>query len=369
MELADHVNKAAYAVRMMRLARWMSMHLADDYERRVVGRMVLVFAPVYIDSAFALLKRKPGLAQQDRTQLRNAIRRLRNDFEDYYDRIRHDLAAHRDALALDVAVEAWNEIDSDTLAWFCSAVDESIKDIIGRHSLVTGSVKDFPDMRDEGFANQLAAPGKDAGTVRFSTDALSMTRGHVGIVPVHEVQNSAAILKSVLQSMQICLRVNEISRGRIGPHLLLKTMFIIDAMNLVDGVFGEPAGASPKRSASFLTILERGDFGGAASLRKSLENADLPAIQAVRTIRNKACAHLDPAFDLRQLQSLVLDLDDAVILDRVVNPTTRALEEACAADMTTRWLLIDEPSLAGIKLVSAPGVRPFDRDKRSDSAA
>lgn len=369
MELADHIDKAAYAVRMMRLARWMSVHLADDYERRVVGRMVLVFAPIYIDSAFALLRKKPGLAEQDRRQLQNGIRRLRSDFEDFYDRIRHDLAAHRDVVALDVAIEAWNEIDSDTLAWFCSAVDESIGDIIERHSLVTGSVKDFPEMRNNDLARSLAVSAKDSGAVRFSTDALSMTRGHVGIVPVHEVQESATILKSVLQSMQICLRINEIARGRIGSHLLLKTMFIIDAMNLVDGVYGEPAGASPKRSASFLTILERGEFGGAASLRRSLEKADLPAIQAVRAIRNKACAHLDPASTLKQLQSMVLELDDDIILDRVVNPTTAALEEACAEDMTTRWLLMDEPSLAGIKLVSAPGVRSFDRDKRSDSAA
>jgi len=147
--------------------------------------------------------------------------------------------------------------------------------------------------------------------------------------------------------MQICLRINEIVRRRIGSHLLLKTMFIIDAMNLVDGVYGETVGASPKRSASFLTILERGNFGGAASLRQSLEKADLPAIQAVRGIRNKACAHLDPALTLRQLQSMVLDLDDDIILDRVVNPTVAALEEACAEDMTTRWLLMDEPSSRG----------------------
>lgn len=369
MELADHVDKAAYAVRMMRLARWMSMNLTDDYERRVVGRMVLVFAPIYIDSAFSLLKKKPGLAEQDRRQLRDGIRQLRSDFEDFYDRIRHDLAAHRDAIALDAAIEAWNEIDSDTLAWFCSAVDDSIDDIIGRHSLVAGSVKDFPEMGNEDFARKLAVSANDSGAVRFSTDALSMTRGHAGIVPIHEVQDSATVLKSVLQSMQICLRINEIARRRIGSHLLLKTMFIIDAMNLVDGVYGEAVGASPKRSASFLTILERGNFGGAASLRQSREKADLPAIQAVRAIRNKACAHLDPALTLRQLQSMVLDLDDDIILDRVVNPTVAALEEACAEDMTTRWLLMDEPSLTGIRLVSTPGVRPFDRDKRSDNAA
>ena len=224
-------------------------------------------------------------------------------------------------------------------------------------------------MRNDELAYKLAVPARDAGAVRFSTDALSMTRGHVGIVPIHEIQDSATVLMSVVQSMQICLRINQITRGQIACHLMLKTMFVIDAINLVDGIYGEPVGASSKRSTSFLTILERGNFGGAASLRQSLIEADLPAIRAVRMIRNKACAHLDSALTLRQLQSLVLDLDDAVILDRVVNPTTAALEQACAEDMATRWLLMDEPSLAGIKLVASPGVRSFDRDKQADSGA
>lgn len=366
MELEALVDKAIYSVRMMRLARWMSKHLTDDYERRVVGRMVLVFAPIYIGCAFALLNRRPGLTESDRRQLREGTRELRGDFEGFYDRIRHDFAAHRDAIPLDLAIEAWNEIDSDTLAWFCTAVDESIADIVGRHSLIAGSVRDFPDMTDQELARKLAVLREDAGEVRFSTDALSMTRGHIGIVPVHEVQDSAGVLMSVSQSLRICLRINDLARGRLASHLLLKTMFVIDTMNLVDGVYGEPVGASSKRSASFLAILEEGAFGGAASLRQSLREADLAAIRAVRAVRNRACAHLDPAFSLRQLQDMVLDLDDSVIFDRVLNPTAAALHNACAEDIRTHWLLMDEPSFAGLRPASTPGVRSFDRDNPPD---
>lgn len=362
MKLNALVDKAVYAVRMMRLSRWMSSQLADDYERRIVGRMVLVFAPVYIESAFSLLKKRPGLTELDRRQLRDGVRKLRSDFEDFYDRIRHDLAAHRDTLPLDVAIEAWNEIDSDTLAWFCAVTDESIEDIVARHSLMAGSVTDFPAVGNDDLARRLAIPKEDAGTVRFSTDSLSMTRGHAGIVPIHEVQDSGSVLMSTLQSLKTCLRINEIIKGHLACHLLLKTMFVIDTMNLVDGIYGEPIGASPKRSASFLGILESGAFGGATSLRQSLEAVDLEAIQEVRTIRNKACAHLDPALSLKQLQSMVLDLEDSLILDRVLNPAAAALQDACAKDMTTRWLLMDEASLSGISLVDSPGVRPFDRD-------
>jgi len=367
MELDALVNKAAYAIRMMRLARWMTTQLSNDYDRRVVGRMVLVFAPIYIEAAFGIRKKPPGLREADRAQLRNGIRQLRSDFEEFYDRIRHDLAAHRDAMPLDIAIEAWNEIDSDTLAWFCAAAQESIEDIIARHSQLAGSVKDFPDQSSEELAHKLAVPGEEAGTMRFSTDALSMTRGDAGIVPVHEVQDSAMVLMSVLQSLKACHRINELVRGHLASHLLLKSMFVIDTMNLVDGIYGEPIGASPKRSASFLRVLEDGDFGGAPSLRRSLDEVDLQAVEAVRRVRNKACAHLDPASPLKELQSMVLDLEDAVILDRLLNPAVAALEKACAEDVTTRWLLINEASLSGINLVSSPAVRAFDRDQSSES--
>jgi hypothetical protein len=367
MDLDTLLSKAAYAVRMMRLARWMTSHLADDYDRRVVGRMVLVLAPIYVESAFGILKKRPGLDEADRKQLRNGVRQLRADFEQFYDRIRNDLAAHRDAMPLDLAIEVWNEIDSDTLAWFCTGAQESIEDIVARHSLIAGSIKDFPDLGNDELGRKLAVSREDAGTVRFSTDALSMTRGHAGIVPVHEVQDSATVLMSILQSLKACLRINEIVRGHLAPHLLLKSMFVIDTMNLIDGIYGEPVGASSRRSASFLSILEDGGFGGASSLRQSLAEVDFQAVEAVRTVRNKACAHLDPALPLKELQSMVLDLDDPVILDRLLNPAVAALEQACAMDMATRWLLMDETSLFAIRLASSPGVRAFDREQHPGS--
>lgn len=365
MKLEALVDKAVYSVRIMRLARWMSSQLADDYERRVVGRMVLVFAPIYVDTAFGLLK-QPGLSDSDRKQLRDGLRHLRSDYEDFYVRIRHDLAAHRDALPLDVAVEAWNEIDSDTLLWFCTMADENVAELIAKHSLIAGAVKDFPAVGDAELAHKLSTPPEGSDGVRFSTDALSMTRGHVGIVPIHEVQDSATVLMSVWQSLKTCLRINEIIRGNLACHLMLKSMFIIDTMNLVDGIYGEPVGASSKRSSSFLSILEDGNFGGAGLLRQSLGELDLEAVEQVRTVRNKACAHLDPALSLRQIQDLVLDLDDSVILDCVLNPALDALVRSCELDMTTRWLLMDEASLFAIGLTSTPGVRAFDRDNPGD---
>lgn len=366
--LRDNVEKASYAVRMMRLARWISSELADDYESRVVGRMVLVYAPVYVECAFRLLKKYGGLARQDRNELRDAVRAVRDDFEGYYERVRNDLSAHRDVLGLDLAIEAWNEIDSDTLLWFCTTASESFDDIVVRHTLIDGSLVDFPDIGDKGLAQLLATPLSEEGALRFSTDSLALTRGHASFIPVHPVQESASILMSVWQSLKACHRINELARGHIATHLLLKTMFVNDTVNFIDNLYGGPVGASEKRSPSLLDIMDGDGFDGASALKSALKVVDLAAVRSVREIRNKACAHLDPSFPLRQLQDMVLDVEDEVILDRVLNPAWAALNEACAADLTTRWLLMDEVSMAGLRPASTPGVRAFDRDQGIDAA-
>lgn len=352
---------------MMRLARWISAQICDDYEARVVGRMVLVFAPVYVECAFRILK-KPGLSDSDRRQLREAVRALRDDFEGYYSQIRNDLSAHRDVIDLELAIEAWNEVDSDTLSWFCAAAEENLSNIADKHSLMSGALKDFDALGNDEFAHRLAAQNPDDGALRFSTDALALTRGHASFIPLHPVQDSASVLMSVWESLQTCLRINELARGHISAHLLLKTMFVIDTVNFIDNLYGEPVGASDKRSPALLSIMEDDGFAGAPQLTKALEDVDLAAVQSVRGVRNKACAHLDRNHSLRQLQDMVLDIEDEVILNRVLNPAWAALNTACAADLSTRWLLMNEISMAGLRPASTPGVRAFDRDRKPQGA-
>lgn len=362
-ELQDDVEKACYAVRMMRLARWISGELCDDYEARVVGRMVLVFAPIYIECAFRLLK-KPGLSDPNRRHLREAVRALRDDFEGYYSQIRNDLSAHRDVIDLELAIEAWNEVDSDTLSWFCAGAEENLSNITDKHSLMSGALKDFDALGNDEFAHQLANQNPDDGALRFSTDALAITRGHASFIPLHPVQDSASVLMSIWESLQTCLRINELARGHISAHLLLKTMFVTDTINFIDNLYGEPVGASDKRSPSLLNIMEDDGFAGAPHLAAALGAGDLAAVQSVRAVRNKACAHLDGNYSLRQLQGMILDIEDEVILDRVLNPAWAALNRACAADLTTRWLLMNEVSMASLRPASTPGVRAFDRDQK-----
>lgn len=367
--LQDSLEKAAYAVRMMRLARWISGQLRDDYEARVVGRMVLVFAPIYVECAFRILKKRGGLSEPDRRELRSAVCQLRDDFEEFYERIRNDLAAHRDVLDLDLAIEAWNEIDSDTPLWFCAAVDESLRDIAVRHTMMTGSPIDFDAVGNENLGNQLARPLPEKGGLRFSTDALALTRGYSGFVPVHPVQDMASVLMSIRASLDVCHRLNDVAREHISVHLLLKTMFVNDTMNLVDNLYGSAVGASDKRSPPMISIMEHGEFAGASKLIAALDELDVEAVRAVRNVRNRACAHLDPNISLRGLHDLILDLDDELLIERVLNPSWVALEEACAADSSTRWLLMDEVSTYALGPASTPGVRAFDRDSKTGSGA
>lgn len=360
MKLISLSDRVVYAVRMMRLARWMAGRLADDYERRIVGRMVLIFVPIYVEAAFGLLK-QPGMPSPDRVRLREGVRTLQEDFAEFHDRIRHDLAAHRDDLPLDAAIEAWNEIDSDTLAWFCEAADENICGIVDSHTLLSGAVTDFNSQSDPDLALRLEAPPEGGGDVRISTDALALTRGHIAALPIHEVQDRASVLMSVHESLNACKRILEAVGRDLPCFLLLKSMFVIDTINLVDGIYGEAVGASRQRSTPFLGILEEGEFGGAELLRQSVESVDLEAVEAVRSVRNRACAHLDSRFSLRELQDLIIDLDNAVLINRVIAPAWQALNAACAQDRATCFLLMNSESRTAIGVSSTPGVRAFDR--------
>ena len=295
---------------------------------------------------------------------------MRDDYDEFYDQIRNDLSAHRDVLDLDLAIEAWNEIDTYTLLWFCSSATESLTEIAARHSMLAGTPIDFDAVGDGDLAEELAAPLPDDGTLRFSTDSLALTRGHSGFIPLHPVQDAAAVLMSIRASLDSCVRINEVARGRISVHLLLKTMFINDTMNLVDNLYGVAVGASEKRSPSMLAIMEEGDFGGAGTSAAGLDALDMDAVRAVREVRNRACAHLDANIPLRSLQDMVLDLGGRCPhRPGFESLLGAALEAACAADFSTRWLLMDEVSLYGLRTASTPGVRAFDRESKAPTQA
>jgi hypothetical protein len=364
LPLADLVDRAGYCVRMMRLGRDLADNLPNDHDRRVVGRVVLVFVPLYVGEAFALLRRS-GLPDKTRLPLRAAVKEIRTDFDEFHDRIRHDLAAHRDDLDLDVAIEAWNEIDDDTLGWFVTAAQQSFANIVDAHPLIRGQLKPFAEDDADLTRRIREATSEPDGRARFSTDALALTRGDMSIIPAHPVQSRVSVLMSIVDTMGVCARLSEAIGHDIGCGLLLKTLFIMDATNLIDGIYGTEVGAVDARSPSLLKIMERDGFGGATILRATVAHVDRDAVRELRSARNKACAHLDPGLRLRAIIDKVVDLDNDVIIRRAAAPAWRAVEDACAADMTTRWLLMDQTPLSDLRPVETPGVRRYRGDERA----
>lgn len=366
LELQDLVDRAGYCVRLMRLARHLADNLADDHERRIVGRLVLVFLPLYVEEAFTFLRRG-ALLDEIRLPLRDEVKKLRSDFDEFYKRIRHDLAAHRDDVPLDVALEAWNEIDDGTLAWFVDAAEASFANIVRAHPLLAGELKPFAAEHDGELIRLLRAPvDRDRGA-RFSTDALALSRGEISMIPMHPVQARVSVLISIIDTMSICGRLSGLIGNDIGCHVLLKTLFIMDSINLIDGIYGEVAGGAAVRSPGLLEIMERDTFAGAPVLRGSVSKLDLDAAGALRFVRNKACAHLDPTFSLREITSNVIELDNDVIVTRAAAPAWAAVEDACAADITTKWLLMSGVSLSGLNPASTPGVRAYRAAERAET--
>ncbi len=360
MTLKDLVDKASYCIRMMRLARWMAAEIRDDHRRRIVGRMVLVFVPQYVDVAYMLLRR-PGLTPAQVGRLRRKVRALRSDYDRYHSRIRDDLGAHRDDLELDVLIDAWNEIDSDTLGWFVTAAEESFAEIVAAHPNLGGAVRPWEAETDQQIASRLHGGDATGDGARFSTDALALTRGELSIIPGHPVQVRMSVLVSVRDTLEHCVALLNRVGDDIGCQFLLKSMAVMDAVNLIEGVYGDEVGASEQRSPSLLEILEAGDFAGGPALRRSVDHIDRDALKLIRGVRNRARAHLDGQLTLRQIFDALAELNLNHVIGRVINPTWEAVGEACAADRTTSWLLLPATRLEGLSAASTPGVRQFDR--------
>ena len=181
------------------------------------------------------------------------------------------------------------------------------------------------------------------------------------MIPGHPVQQSASVLMSVIDTLSVYTRLLNAVGDDVGCYLLLKSGYVIDAVNLIDGIYGAVAGGDKRRSPALLEILEEGQFAGAPLLRASAGSIDHGAVRKVRRVRNKGCAHLDSWMKLTQITSMVIDLEHEVLVERVLKPAWAAVHEACAADITTRWLLMDEASLSALRPISTPGVRAFDR--------
>jgi len=360
MELERLVDKACYALRLMHLARWITRQLADDYERRVVGRLIMILLPAYIEAARAIT-RSPELLPLQKRELRTRLRRLEKDFVEFYAQIRHDLAAHRDDMPLDEAIEAWNQIDSDTLDWFLEHSLESMRGLVAAHPLLEGQLEPFKTEARAEIAEALASrPVPDREVARVSNDSLALTRGEISIIPVHRVQARVGTVLSTMGTLTVTARLLDLVGHDIGAYSLLKSSYIIDVVSLIDAVYGGEFGGSHHRTPSLLEIFEEDDFGGAKILRASIGDLDAEAVAEVRCVRNRACAHLDPGLSLDETFDLIHHLDPEM-MHSLLHLVIGGVEAGCKSDRATSLLLISGDSISGLRPSSTPGVRPFAR--------
>lgn len=358
-KLQRATGRAQLALRLMRLARWMAEKLPLDHEKRVIGRLVFIYAPIVVEELF-VLTRTSGLTPAQKRSVRERIRALRDDLDSYHGRIRDDLTAHRDELTLIELIDLWNEIDASTLEWFVTNGESIFVELADDHVRLVGHFVPFAteDRNDLADVLRTLKIQNDERT-RVSTDALAPTRGDVFTIPTCDVQSSAARLMSIRDTLTIGCGIHEALHD-LPCQLMLRSMIVIDAVNLLDELFGPVVGASKHRGRSMLEVMEEDDFEGAPVLRESVEHLDHERIKQLRRVRNKACAHFESGWSTERITRRVLDHDIGADLRDLIDPAWAALMDACSREITTRWLLLEDVSLSGLTPTHTPGVKAFN---------
>lgn len=342
----------------MRLARWMADKLPLDHEKRVVGRLVFIYAPIVVEELF-VLARTSGLTPSQKRSVRERIRALRDDLDAFHGKIRDGLIAHRDELTLVELIDLWNEIDASTLEWFVTNAESIFIELADVHARLVGHFIPFATEEREDIANELRSLKIHADErTRVSTDALAPTRGDVFTIPTCDVQSSAARLMSIRNTLTIGCGIHEALRD-LPCQFMLRSMIVIDAVNLLDELFGAEVGAAKQRGRSMLDVMEEDDFAGAPVLRESIELLDLERIRQLRRVRNKACAHFESGWTTERITRKVLDHNIGADLRDLIDPAWAAIVDACSREITTRWLLLEDVSLYGMTPTHTPGVRAF----------
>lgn len=331
--------------------------------------MAFVYLHSFIEPALATKNelRSRCANRAGRVQCVAAERRLvqlKRDYEGYYRTVRHSLAAHRQDLPLEDAIEAWNQVDSDTLDWFIEEARGCWADLRALDPTLPAGSQLEEETHREFLAEVSAAfdPPSDKAELSFDTLALSHPR-RIGLIPTHPIQGRAAEIVSILEMIDMGVWFSTFLQRSFASQLLIQSMLVVDLVNLIDDLYGGSAGRVDHRQDSFIEILGAAQHPGESVLQTAISQLDHAAIRTVRSVRNDIAGHVsfDPARNLAGLMKELVDLDETT-LNSVYVPARQAFYDACAADLTTRIFLISGRPQSDLRVEPIPdAVRGFDR--------
>lgn len=358
-ELAE---KVLYCLRMMSLIDWLTQFISDDYNQRILARHILVYLDSFIELA-PQLKNKIKKTGVNVNSAKQKLNQLRQDYEDFYSKIRDKLAAHRQDLPLVQRIELWNEIDNTTVKSFiCDALN--IYNDLNNLSNIVQPFTEFKSKQNCQLINNLNSLNtQNNNSPKLSSDNLAISRSNTSVViPCCEIQHRCSQITSVLSTIKFLQDIYPALSLDRDTKRLGQAMITVDIFNLIDNLYPFTHSNPAHNIKSLLEICQEENLDKYSILENSNNNRDINTEDEFREVRNKIAAHVDLKKTLNDLLVLLDSKNIQQLIDKVFNPANQAFQDWCQSDPATHIFLVHlNPEIKNItEIEDLGGYKPYD---------
>jgi hypothetical protein len=354
--MKELAKKVLYCLQMMRLLRHLTRIVVDDYKKRIIGRMILV----YLD---AFLKRTPTLKNQvgklgnNVKLIDKSLKQLTHDYESYWAKIRDNLAAHRHDLDFLERLELWNDNDGTIADLF---IDEatSIYELLSNLESTLPRFSESSELKKIQSDCNIKLHPKNLPMI--ASDNLAITRENtVCSIPLNDLQERGSQVISILHTLKFLYTLySDVAVGK-DTQRLIKPMIILDSINLIDNLYSKK-NQNKNKGFSFSTICKQYNIQGYVILKNAHKQLNSTEEKKLREVRKKIAAHVD---SLRDLDDLLYSLDQVNINDlkEIFISAYKAFNSCCRSDIRTRIFFPEPSHVAGVKSISTMenAIKPY----------
>ncbi|MFM9264926.1 hypothetical protein [Tychonema sp. BBK16] len=357
-ELAE---KVLYCVQMMRLIRWLTDFINDDYEKRVLARHILVYVDAFLKLA-PVLKNQIKASGVKVNTVHEPLNCLRKDYA-FYATIRNKLSAHRQDLPLVDRIEAWKEIDHVTVNTFINDASQ-IYNLLNSLNFIVPAFIESNDVGNSDLKFKLENLAKQEGSsgVELAMDNLAFSRPNtVQKICTSEIEKRGSQVVSILDTIKVLRRLYPTLTLGKDTERLGKAMLIIDTINLIDNLYTKIYTDAKYKVNSFLEISQQHGHRSYQILKDAYEQRDINAEDGLRKVRNKIAAHVDnnPSQNLKDLLAL-LDFTTIEHLLQVFLPAQDAFMKCCQQhDKNLSFLCHGTPLTRVTRLIKTDDLKPY----------
>lgn len=358
-ELTENI---LYCLRMMSLSDWLTQFISDDYQKRVLARHTLI----YLDSFIALasqLKNKIKNTGANVNTVKHKLNQLRQDYEEFYSKVRDKLAAHRQDLPLVQRIELWNEIDNTTVKSFINDASNIHSDLRNLSSIVQPFTEFESKLNCQLISKLSSFDTQYSNSPKISSDNLAFSRNNTSVViPCCEMQQRCSQITSVLNTIKFLQDIHPILAIDKDTKRLSEAMITIDVFNLIDNLYPFNHSNPSHNIKSLLEICRKEDLDKCSILENSHNNRDKNTEDKFREIRNRIAAHVDSKENLNDLIALLDSKEIQQLIDKVFDPARKAFQDWCQSDIATIVFLVDlDPEIKNVtEIEDLGGCKSYD---------